>query len=230
MPPGRWARRPTTLFAGASRGERFPHLISVEALPELRAFGEGKSEVELGAALTLSEIEALWPAAPAVLREWLALDARVRIASTAGGRMAPLAEFFRGYRKTALATGELLVSIHLPRPFPRQIRFFKVAKRRMDDISTVAAAFAVDLDNAGRVTRARLAYGGVAEVRLRATEAEDALTGRAWDEASLNRAQEILERTLKPISDHRGSAAYRLAMAQSLLEKFHYEQHAGAGA
>jgi xanthine dehydrogenase iron-sulfur cluster and FAD-binding subunit A len=98
----------------------------------------------------------------------------------------------------------------------------------MDDISTVAAAFAIDVDAGNRIKRARLAYGGVAPVPLRALPAEEALVGRAWDEPAIQRVQEILERTLKPISDHRGSAAYRLALAQSLLEKFSWEQHAEA--
>ncbi|HWZ44257.1 MAG TPA: FAD binding domain-containing protein [Candidatus Saccharimonadales bacterium] len=260
--------RNARLVAGATdlaveanlRGQRSPHLVSVEAINELRTFHETESEVELGAALALSEIEAHWKNAPPVLSEWislfasplirnratlggnlataspigdaapllLALDAQVRIAGAQGARTVPLSEFFHGYRQTALAAGEILVSIHLPKPFPRQVSFFKVAKRLIDDISTVAAAFALDLDAEGRVARTRLAFGGMAAVPLRATEAEDALTGLAWDETSLHRAQEILRRTLQPISDHRGSAAYRLALAQTLLEKFYYEQHAGA--
>jgi xanthine dehydrogenase small subunit len=239
------------------RGRRFAHLISVEALAELRHFRESEREVELGAALTLSEIEACWQSAPDVLRDWmelfasplirnratlggnlataspigdaapllLALDAQLRIAGTARERTVPLASFFTGYRQTALTPGELIVSVLLPKPFAGHVRFFKVAKRRMDDISTVAAAFAIDLDPAGKVTRARLAYGGVAPVPLRALQAEDGLLGRVWDDSAIQRAQEILERTLKPISDHRGSAAYRLALAQSLLEKFWWEQH-----
>jgi xanthine dehydrogenase small subunit len=252
------------LIAGATdlavesnlRGRRFARLVSVEALRELRIFGETDAEVELGAALTLSEIEACWPAAPAVWREWsalfasplirnratlggnlataspigdaapllLALDAQVRIAGVTGRRTVPLATFFSGYRQTALAPGELIVSILLPKPFPRYMRFFKVAKRRMDDISTVAASFSIDLDSAGRIQRARLAYGGVAPVPLRAVQAEEVLHDRPWNESAIHDAQEILERTLRPISDHRGSAAYRLALAQSLLEKFWWEQ------
>lgn len=238
------------------RGRRFSRLVSVEALAELRNFQETDEEVELGAALTLSEIEERWKSAPAVIPDWmklfasplirnratlggnlataspigdaapllLALDAQLSISGTNGQRKIPLASFFRAYRKTALAAGELIVSVHLPKPFPRHLRFFKVAKRRMDDISTVAAAFAFDLDREGRVRRARLAYGGVAPVPLRSTQAEEALQGRTWDESAVQHAQEILGQTLQPISDHRGSAAYRLALAQSLLQKFWWEQ------
>ena len=84
----------------------------------------------------------------------LALDARVRIASPRGARTIPLEQFFKGYRKTELAGGEVLVSIHVPKPLPPLARFFKVAKRRMDDISTVAAAFALRLDAEGVVESA----------------------------------------------------------------------------
>jgi len=94
----------------------------------------------------------------------------------------------------------------------------------MDDISTMAACFALDLDAGGRVRRVRMAYGGVAPVPLRATAAEEAILGARWNQAAVERAQQVLAKSLHPISDHRGSAAYRLALAQSLLEKFWWEQ------
>jgi xanthine dehydrogenase small subunit len=237
------------------RLRRFPHLISLEALAELRTFYERENEIEIGAGLTLSEIGQSWTSAPLVWHEWLplfasplirnratlggnlataspigdgaplllALDARVRIAGVRGERTVPLDRFFLGYRKTALQPGELLLSIILPKPLPAIARFYKAAKRRMDDISTVAACFAMDLDDADRVRRARFAYGGVAAVPLRATAAEDAILGARWNEVTIERAQEVLERTLHPIGDHRGSAEYRLALTGSLLEKFFWE-------
>ena len=160
----------------------FPHLISVEALAELRTFREDDAEVEIGAGLTLGELERMWTGAPLVVREWfplfasplirnratlggnlataspigdgapllLALNAKVRVASARGERTVPLDEFFLGYRKIALEAGELLVSVKVPKPFPALAGFYKAAKRRMDDISTVAACFAVDLDELGR--------------------------------------------------------------------------------
>jgi xanthine dehydrogenase small subunit len=261
------------------RLRRFPYLISLEALEELRVFRDSPNELEIGAGLTLSEIARAWRSEP-LIDQWmnlfasplirnratlggnlataspigdaapllLALDARVRIAGAHGERILPLDGFFTGYRRTALAPGELLVSIIVPKPSPDQsrgqrersmsgterystlARFYKAAKRRMDDISTVAACFAVDLDAGERVRQARLAYGGVAPTPLRAKEAEDAITGHRWDEAAIARAQSVLARTLAPISDHRGSAAYRLALAQSLLEKFWWEWREEAAA
>ena len=40
---------------------------------------------------------------------------------------------------------------------------------------------------------------------------------------SLRRARGAIASALTPMSDHRGSAEYRLALAQSLLDKFRYE-------
>jgi xanthine dehydrogenase small subunit len=98
----------------------------------------------------------------------------------------------------------------------------------MDDISTVAAGMALDCDRSGLVVRARFAFGGVAPVPLRAIGAEEAIVGHRWNQAAVERVQSILARTLEPISDHRGSAEYRLAVAQSLVEKFRWEQQEAA--
>ena len=240
--------------------KRFGSLVGVELLPELHVFRETETFIEpgfieIGSALSLDEIGALWRNAPAFLRQWLdlfaspqirnratlggnlataspigdsaplllALDAEVRIVSRSGMRSVPLHAFFTGYRRTVLQPGELLAAIRIPKPLPQIVRFYKVAKRRLDDISTVAAAFALSLDRAGRVELVRLAYGGVAAVPTRARAAEACLVGSQWDAAALGRAQSSVERELVPMGDHRGSAAYRLAMAQSLIAKFQHE-------
>jgi xanthine dehydrogenase small subunit len=244
------------------KGRRFDTLIGVETIEELREFRDAEHEVELGAALTLSEIGALWPEAPDAFGQWLhlfaspllrnratlggnlataspigdgaplllAYGAQVRIAGPGGERSVPLDNFFLAYRTTALAPGEIIKSVAIPKRFPSYARFYKAAKRRMDDISTVAAGFAIDVDAEGRVSRVRLAYGGVAATPVRATAAEGALLGKRWDRDAVASAQDALARTLRPIGDHRGSAAYRLALAQSLLEKFWHEHREEAAA
>jgi xanthine dehydrogenase small subunit len=68
--------------------------------------------------------------------------------------------------------------------------------------------------------RARFAFGGVAATPIRSVEAEQAVTGQMWNEGAVERVQRILDRTLTPMSDHRGSKEYRLAVSQSLVEKF----------
>ena len=229
------------------RHHRFPHLIGLEGVPELREFSDCEQYVEIGSALTLSEIEALWTGAPPVLAEWfqlfasplirnratlggnlvtaspigdsapllLALGAEVRLSRAGGERVIPLEEFFLNYRQTALQPAELLRSIRIPKPLPATIQFYKVAKRRMDDISTVAACFSTG-------KRVKLAFGGVAAIPVRAYAAERILEEtQNWEQA-----KQAIGRALSPLSDHRGSAAYRSAIAQSLLDKFQAEQTA----
>jgi xanthine dehydrogenase small subunit len=236
-------------------GRRWPHLISLEAIEELRVFSNTSERVIVGAALPLSEIDRRWTDAPAAFREWialfasplirnratiggnlataspigdaapllLALDAKVHIAGSSGPRTIPLSSFFAGYRKTAMTADELIVSVEVPKPLPQFIRFYKVAKRRIDDISTVAAAFALDLDMRNHVTRARFAFGGVAATPMRIEAAEAAACDWAWNDAAVERVQDVLERTLHPLSDHRGSKEYRLEVSKSLVEKFRWE-------
>jgi xanthine dehydrogenase small subunit len=101
----------------------------------------------------------------------------------------------------------------------------------MDDISTVAACMAMDWDEssqAGRISRCRFAFNGVAAVPLRAVAAEDAVVGQRWNDAAVDRAQSALDRILQPISDHRGSAEYRLAVAKSLVSKFLWDRRESA--
>jgi xanthine dehydrogenase molybdopterin binding subunit len=153
----------------------------------------------------------------------LALEANVVIASAAGERILPLDEFFVAYRQTALQAGEILKSIVLPRPrggFETRRRFYKVSKRREMDISTVAACFAVSLDGNGIITKARLAYGGVAALPVRAKKTEAALVGKRCDDSTCEEVLPILENEFTPISDVRGSAGYRRQLIANLLRKF----------
>ena len=156
----------------------------------------------------------------------LALDARVEMAGSHGRRTVALSEFFLDYRRTALGRGEMLVAIEVPKPLPAFVKFYKVAKRRADDISTVAAAMAIDRDGSGRVRSARVAFGGVAATPIRLGEAEQAIVGGMWDAAAVERVSAIIQRTLRPMSDHRGSAEYRLQVSQRLVEKFAWESRA----
>jgi xanthine dehydrogenase small subunit len=238
------------------RGHRWPRLIAVEAIEELKTFSETATAVTIGAALALTDIGRYWTGAPPVLGEWLALfasppirnratlggnlataspigdaapllaalDARVHVAGPEGRRTIDVASFFTAYRKTALRRGEIVTAVEIPKPLPEAVRFYKVAKRAVDDISTVAAAMAIDRDDRGTIRRARFAFGGVAATPLRVVAAEEAVTGREWNEHAVGRVQQVLERTLAPMSDHRGSAAYRLEVSKSLIEKFWWEE------
>lgn len=153
----------------------------------------------------------------------LALDASVEVSSRDGQRAIPLSDFFTGYRKTVLEHGEVVSAVRIPKPMPDIQRFFKVSKRILDDISTVAAGFGLWTTD-GVVTKARLGYGGIAATPVRARDAEDALVGHPFDATAVARVRPLLERAFAPITDHRGSAEYRRAMVPRLMEKMEAER------
>ena len=152
----------------------------------------------------------------------LALDARIELASAARGtRQVPIDAFFTGYRTTALAADEIITAIELPAPPPGSVLFAeKISKRRDQDISTVAFACQIGLGG-GEVSSLRVAYGGVAATPVRARAAEAALLGHPLDEAHLAAAIAALLADIAPLSDWRGSAAYRMTLAGNLLRRLH---------
>lgn len=153
----------------------------------------------------------------------LALDASLELQSPRGQRILPIAEFFLSYRQTALATDEIITAVVLPStPENSRLGSYKVSKRRELDISTVCAAFRVEVKD-GLIGAARLAYGGMAAIPCRAYRAEAALEGQVWSQESFAQAAECLERDFKPISDLRASAWYRMTLAKNLLRGFFEE-------
>ncbi len=154
----------------------------------------------------------------------LALDASVVLEKKGGSRTVPLADFFLAYRKTVLEPDEVVRWIVFPRNGKNghtRMDSYKVSKRRELDISIAAAAFVVDLDPAGVVTQARLAFGGVAATPSRAKKAEAHLVGKKWGaEDTLQSTLDVLAGEFAPIDDHRSGAAYRRALVTNLFEKF----------
>ena len=157
----------------------------------------------------------------------LALNARLVLAASKGERVLSIDDFFVSYRKTALAPGEILKSILIPRGKKDAVtrcKFYKVSKRREMDISTVAGCFSLELDGAGLISQVRLAFGGVAAMPARARQTENALLGQKWNEATLRAVLPILEQEFTPIADVRGSATFRRRLITDLFSKFFHDQ------
>ncbi|MFC0626222.1 xanthine dehydrogenase small subunit [Kribbella deserti] len=150
----------------------------------------------------------------------LALDASVVLVSRRGERVVALADYFTGYRQTLKAPDELIRSVLVPLPLAPLTAFHKIAKRRFDDISSVAVGYGIDVVD-GYVRQARIGLGGVAATPLRARATEEALTGKPWTECTVREAAAVMAAEGTPMDDHRASASYRSAMlGQSLLRFF----------
>ena len=151
----------------------------------------------------------------------LALDASLVLASRRGERVVPLADYFTGYRQTVKAPDELIKTIVVPLPLVPLTAFHKIAKRRFDDISSVAIGYAVDVVD-GVVQQAAIGLGGVAATPLRARATEAALIGQPWTERTVREAASVMAGEGTPMDDHRASASYRSAMLGQSLLRFYF--------
>ena len=189
-------------------GERVPLLAQL--LPQF-ASRLIRNRATLGG--NLGTASPIGDAAPALL----ALGAGVVLVSADGGeREVDLADYFTGYRTSVRRRDELIRTVRIPLPTAGLTTFHKIAKRRFDDISSVAVAFALELDG-GSVTRARIGLGGVAATPLRAYATEQVLEGRPWNASTVAAASMVLQREGTPLHDHRASAAYRARMLGTAL-------------
>ena len=153
----------------------------------------------------------------------MSLDAQIELRRGERVRRMPLTDFYVDYMKNRLEPGEFVQGLAVPlTAVERQVRAYKISKRFDSDISAVCAGLSIELDG-DRVASVRLAYGGMAAIVKRAVQAEAAIEGQAWTQATVNAAKAALARDFTPLTDMRASAAYRLQVAQNLLQRFWLE-------
>ena len=203
--------------AWAALAQRFPALTDVWlrfASPPIRNAGTMGGNVANGSPIGDS---------PPVL---MALDAQIELRKGERVRRMPLDEYYLDYMKSRLEPGEFVQGMAVPVAVAsRQVRAYKISKRFDCDISAVCAGLSIELD-AGVVKTVRLAFGGMAATVKRGALAEAALVGQPWTQATVNVAKVALAQDFKPLSDMRASAAYRLQVAQNLLQRFWFETRA----
>ncbi len=153
----------------------------------------------------------------------ISLDAQIELRRGERVRRMPLADFYVDYMKNRLEPGEFVQGMTVPLTATQaQVRAYKIGKRFDSDISAVCAGLAIELDG-DTVSRVRLAFGGMAAIVKRAAQAEAAILGKPWTQATVDAAKAALARDFTPLTDMRASAAYRAQVAQNLLQRFWLE-------
>jgi CO/xanthine dehydrogenase FAD-binding subunit len=148
----------------------------------------------------------------------LALDASVELSSITGVRELPLGEFLVDARRTRCEPHELVTGVLIPGCSPgSRSAFLKLGARRYLVISIVMVAVTLHPDAAGLIQRAGVAVGACSPVARRLPALEAALLGRRVSESLGRLVQPAHLAALAPIDDIRGSAAYRLDAAATLL-------------
>jgi xanthine dehydrogenase small subunit len=151
----------------------------------------------------------------------IALGATLHLRRGQDRRDLPLEAFFLDYRRQDRRPGEFVEAVTIPAEAPT-LRCYKLSKRFDQDISAVCGCFNLTLSG-GVVTRARIAFGGMAGIPRRAAAVEAALLGRAFTPATAAALKPEFARDFRPLSDLRASAGYRLEAAANLLVRYAHD-------
>jgi carbon-monoxide dehydrogenase medium subunit len=141
----------------------------------------------------------------------LALNGELVARGPAGDRAISAREFFTGVFQTALAPGEMLVEIRVPKLGADTGWSYVKMSRRAQDWATVAVAAVVERSN-GSIAKASVALTNMGGTPLRAKAAEEAIAGGA----SIEDASALMAEGAEPPSDHAASSDFRRHLAQVL--------------
>ena len=135
----------------------------------------------------------------------------MELASTGGTRRLPVAEFVTGPKRNAMRPDELIAAFHIPRAEGPQ-QYAKIGTRNAMVIAVCAFGLALHPEQ----KKVGTCLGSAAPTPVRASEAEEFVEGELeWDsrgeigDSVLARFGELVGEAARPISDVRGSAAYR---------------------
>jgi len=152
---------------------------------------------------------------PAVM---IALDASHRVKGPQGERDIPARDFYRGIYSTALADGEILLSVRIPMPPVGHGYAYEKQKRKTGEYATAAAAVVLTMSG-GACNSAAIALTNVADTPLFAKDAADAVVGAGLDEAAIAEAVRRARGIANPSADGRGPADFRTHIAGVMVRR-----------
>jgi len=149
---------------------------------------------------------------------FLALDAMLVLSDGAHTRELPLRQLYKGYKTLDKKPGEFIEQIWFPLPGPgSHFNFEKVSKRTNLDIASVNTAMHIVIDG-NTIREARLSAGGVGPTPLFLDKTSAFLNGKTLDEDNIAEATAIAQTEISPISDARGSEAYKRLLLSQLIK------------
>jgi aerobic carbon-monoxide dehydrogenase medium subunit len=146
-------------------------------------------------------------------------EAEIAVMGASGMRAIRAADFFLGPLMTALAADEIIVEVLLPAWPPRRRWGFQEFARRRGDFAMAGAALYYDEDSSGKAMNAHVGVIGVGDVPQRLTGVEAVLNGRVVDEGTIAQAEMAAAASVDPADDIHASAAYRRALAGTMVER-----------
>jgi carbon-monoxide dehydrogenase medium subunit len=148
----------------------------------------------------------------------VALGASFVLKAASGERVVPADGFFVGNFATLLKPGEIMTEIRIPLPAPNTGYCYAKLKRKVGDFATAAAAVTLRMQG-DKVGQVAIALTNVGASVLRARAAEDALRGKAINDAAIAEAARLAMSICDPAPDQRGDAEYKTAMAGEMTQR-----------
>ncbi len=148
----------------------------------------------------------------------LALDASFVLRSMNGERVVPADGFFVGTYETLMKPDEIMTQIRIPFLAAGTGYCYAKLKRKIGDFATAAAAVTLRM-NGGTVADAAIALTNVGPTALKAKDAENALRGKPFTDATIDAAAAQAMAICDPVTDLRGNADYKRAMAGEMTRR-----------
>ena len=148
-----------------------------------------------------------------------AINATVITASVNGSRSIEMGDFFRDYFTTSLDHDEIIKQVRVMIPTSNYGNAYQKLSEGHNDFAIVAAAVQLLVDKDLICSSASVVLGGVAPTPVHAQETEKLLKGSRLDDDVIERSAQKASEGLKPPSDIRASAEYRLKMARRLTRR-----------
>jgi carbon-monoxide dehydrogenase medium subunit len=153
----------------------------------------------------------------------LAYNAQVIAIGPKGERVIPIKDFFVSLFESALAHDEIITEIRIPSAAPHSGGAYVKLERKVGDYATAAVAAQIQLGEDGRYISAGIGLTNVGLTPIKVTKAEEALTGKPIDEATVKQAAQLASEAAEPVDDQRGSEAYKRAVIRTLTSRALYK-------
>lgn len=150
----------------------------------------------------------------------ITLGASVDLWSPAGVRSVPLQSFFVGARQTRRRTDEVLTAVVVPKTEPGfGAAYARFGLREGNAIAVAAVSAGFSLQPDGTIGQPRIVLGAVAPIPKMASGACAVLEGSRPGNDSFADAARMAREEAEPISDVRGSAAFRRELVEVLTRR-----------
>ncbi len=147
----------------------------------------------------------------------IALNASLTLRDGGSQRTISLRQFYKGYKQIDKEKSELIESISFPHPKPNtRLSYEKVSRRKYLDIASVNTTMTFELSN-DRIVNCGISAGGVGPIPLFLAKTSEYLNGKVLNSKILDKALQIVQTEISPISDARGSAEYKRLLLRQLI-------------